>query len=470
MSTNYHFGAKHIFTTRSAEGEVELTAGLGENLFLSGKQYADITGPLDAFNRLRVSNPYTLFDSKQITDNSFWKMDSVLSGTGAVDYEKGLPHTIMKVTGAGKVIRQQHGYSSYQPGKSLLILMTGSLHQTSDSTVKSRIGYYDDGNDKNATYDDILNGDGFFFQKEGSSVSICYRTSNKLSGTPGVLDQIDTFIQQADWNIDTLDGNGITKINIDFTKRQIFYIEMEWLGVGDVTLGVFFRTQPIPCHRFNFTNGEYGNNTTIAYTTRASLPVRYELISTGGTDLMYQVCSSVISEGGFLPAGNSYHTKNDADVIAVSNESIVAALRHNQSVGAPKQPRVKLLFESLNLLVGSNADIIYTIYYFKSPSSDPTTGGTWINASSGNIDSSTAEYNISFANNTALPSLSGYDVKIVKQGMFTKELGRIDLSLIQPIILNSDVEGKGDYLVITCRNIAGTNANIYATLGWQEID
>ena len=78
----------------------------------------------DAFARLRISHPVTLFDSKQIFDNLPLGFDEQTTGAGSTSYSSNTASTTLSVAGAGSVVRQSKQYMTYQPGKSLLILRT----------------------------------------------------------------------------------------------------------------------------------------------------------------------------------------------------------------------------------------------------------------------------------------------------------------------------------------------------------
>ena len=113
------------------------------------------------------------------------------------------------------------------------------------------------------------------------------------SGTPSDA----RTVNQADWNGDKLDGTGTSGITLDTSKAQILWIDFEWLGVGSVRCGFIINGQYIICHTFN-----NANDLDKVYMTTAILPVRYEIKATGATSgaaTLKQVCSSVISEGGY---------------------------------------------------------------------------------------------------------------------------------------------------------------------------
>ena len=86
---------------------------------------ASDSASIDAFARLRVSNPYTIFDSKQIHDNlpRRWD-DQEISGSGTTStYNTNEASTTIAVSSltAGRRVRQTFMRFNYMPGKSTMV-------------------------------------------------------------------------------------------------------------------------------------------------------------------------------------------------------------------------------------------------------------------------------------------------------------------------------------------------------------
>ena len=232
----------------------------------------------DAFGRLRVSQPYTLFDSQNryAADNQF---DVATTGTGTTTFLSNEAAIKMEVTGAGvgSVLRQTYRSFPYQPGKGLLVLATFVMDSSMSLNLTQRVGYYNDNN-------------GVFFQRIDGTYSFVLRSS--VTGTPSDARTVD----QADWNGDKLDGNGESGYTLDPSKAQILWMDFEWLGVGSVRCGFIIDGQYIVCHTFN-----NANEITGVYMTTAILPVRYEIktVTSAVAASMKAICCSVVSEGGF---------------------------------------------------------------------------------------------------------------------------------------------------------------------------
>ena len=236
---------------------------------------------LDAFGRLRVSQPYTLFDSQNryAADNQF---DVSTTGTGTTTFLSNEAAIKMEVTGVGvgSVTRQTYRVFPYQPGKGLLVLATFVMDSSTSANLTQQVGYFNDSN-------------GVFFKRTGSTNSFVLRSSS--TPTPGTPSDVRT-VSQANWNGDKLDGTGESGLTLDTSKAQILWMDFEWLGVGSVRCGFIIDGTYIVCHTF-----ENANDITSVYMTTAILPVRYQITSTTSAVAvsMKAICCSVVSEGGF---------------------------------------------------------------------------------------------------------------------------------------------------------------------------
>ena len=237
----------------------------------------------DLFGRLKVSNPVTLFDSSHIyyQDGDF---DDVVVGSGStVGFITAQSSATLGIgTTAGcRLVRQSKRAFSYQPGKSLQVLQTFVFNEPKENLTQ-RVGY---GSSEN----------GIFLEQVGSQVNIIKRTS-----VSGILSTVT--IPQSEWNVDRLDGTGISTdnpsgVSLDLTKAQILFSEYEWLGVGSVRVGFAIDGNFITVHQFN-----HANLIDSVYMRTATLPIRYEIENTGITtssSLMKQICTSVMSNGGY---------------------------------------------------------------------------------------------------------------------------------------------------------------------------
>jgi len=241
---------------------------------------------VDAFGRLRVSEPYTLFDgqARYARDPAF---DYVTTGSGTAVWQSNKSATNLSVTTAvGTVVSQTFRSFPYQPGKSLLTLQTFTMAaNTSGAGVTQRVGYFNTAN-------------GIYLQQAGNVVSLNIRSASG-SGNQQAL--------QTNWNVDKFDGSGPSGAVLDLTKTQIFWIDIEWLGVGSVRCGFVIDGAFCTAHIFNNANIQ-----SFVYMTTAILPLRFEISTTGvstSAATLQQICSSVISEGGYQQVSQVYNAR-----------------------------------------------------------------------------------------------------------------------------------------------------------------
>jgi hypothetical protein len=238
----------------------------------------------DLFGRLKVSTPYTLFDSthRYSQDGDF---DDVIVGTGST--VGIITHQSTATLGVGTTagcsfIRESKRVFSYQSGKALQVLQTFVMNLPKPNLTQ-RVGY---GSSQN----------GVFLEQITSESGITTTYWMMRTAKSGITTEIR--VPQSEWNVDKFDGEGVTGHILDLTKAQLMFTEYEWLGVGAVRCGFAHEEGNFHiAHRF-----EHANIIDSVYMTTASLPVRYEILNTGITtspSTMKQICVSVQSNGGY---------------------------------------------------------------------------------------------------------------------------------------------------------------------------
>lgn len=416
-------------------GNVGATLNGDANVVISG--FSGATA--DAFGRLRVSEPYTLFDT-QARYYDHGQFASNVTGTGNVVYVQNQSSYQLNVgTASGdSVLRETLKPFPYQPGKSQLTLNTFCFN-TPKTNLRQRVGLFDAN-------------DGVFFENDGTYNYFVIR-----SGSTGVEERV----RQDAWNGDQLTGAGgatnPSGITLYPQRTQIMFADVEWLGVGSVRVGFVINGAYIICHQFNHAN-QSGN--TKVYMTTATLPIRYEITNTGttaGNSMMTQICSSVISEGGFQLSGSG-NPRAASHLIGTP-----VRLPNDQSF----KPLIAIRLKSTNL----NAVVIpiaYTIvpvsqsfFQYRIYKKAITSGGSWVSSAA----DSSVEYNLaptalvsgdiaeqSFLNSTnqssGAPTQTGFD--------FEYQLEREPFTGV-----------AYEYVIMAATT--GTNQDVYASIEWQEI-
>jgi len=261
----------NVNVTNAITAKVDTSTGFPIN-------FAD-NATVDAFQRLRISEPVTLFDSKQLHQMStlFW---SNTSQNGNIYHTGDSDPSITLTTNVnnGYAIRQTTQRFNYQSGKSMLYMFTGTLNP--ETNIIKRYGCF-----SSLTATPFTPNVGLYFEASNDTIKCVQNNTGFL--VPSVS------ASRNEWNIDKLDGTGPSGQTITLSGTNIFVIDYEWLGVGRVRYGVVLDGQVWYCHKINNT-GKEG-----AYLRSPNHPIRAELRQTGtGSGSMKMICSTVISEGG----------------------------------------------------------------------------------------------------------------------------------------------------------------------------
>lgn len=397
----------------------------------------------DAFGRLRVSNPYTLFDSQnryQIND----KFNTANSGTANANTTYILQQSAVNLnigTSASDIVRREtKKVFAYQPGKSLLVMNTFAM-ANAQANLTQRVGYFGTDN-------------GIFLEQSNNTVYLVLR-----SNSAGTIEE--TKVAQSDWNKDTFDGTANSystssgHSGLDTTKTQIFWLDIEWLGVGDVRCGFVVDGLMIPAHIFHNDNVK-----SYPYMTTACLPIRYEIFNTGITannSTLKQICSTVISEGGYQLQGSARsvgHTVNNAVSLTTAGVpytvlSIRLKADRADAIVIPKE---------LNVLgISTNP----TRLKYEVVVNANTTGGTWLSAGT----DSAVQYNLGTSINGSGTSLVSGFIPVTNQSAGSVTLAD-DIFKYQ-LERNTFTGTNSTFSIVLSGATTGDQA--VAALSWEEV-
>ena len=399
--------------------------------------------PTDSFGRLRVSNPFTLFDSShRYRDNGLWS--TYTSGTASATFNssQGLMELTIGTANNDEIIRETTKVFSYQPGKSLLVMNTFVMNPA-QTNLRQRIGYYGDDN-------------GLYVELYGNALYFVKRSLVTGSMT-------ETLVSQADWNGDKLDGTGPSGITLDIAKAQILWMDIEWLGLGTVRMGFIIDGQFILCHSFH-----HANLITSTYITTASLPLRYEIKNIGVTSsssTLKQVCSTVLSEGGYELRGAQQAVGTSVTspfrLTTAGTFYPVVTLRLKSSASTPPVDRTDavVIITALSLLGKTTGDT----FNWQVRNASISSGGTWVSAGA----DSAVEYNLTATSLTTAgrTMASGYfsttqqtggGIDILKEAIFANQLER-----------NGILGTAFEFSVVCAAN--NNNSDLFTSVDWEEI-
>ena len=244
---------------------------------------------VDSFGRLRVGEPHTIFESYNRFGISNTRWNYITTGNGSVSFAntEGCVHMTINTGASDSILYETKKVFPYQPGKSLLIMMSTTFAEPK-ANLTQRLGFYGANN-------------GVYLEESNDTAYLVLRSQS--TGTV-----VNNTVPQNQWNTDRFDGTGPSGQTLDLTKSQIFWSDIEWLGVGSVRTGFIIDGQMHIAHVFH-----HANLSVSTYMTTACLPLRYEIFNTGtttGQSLMRKICSTVLSEGGYNQVSLSRSVSN----------------------------------------------------------------------------------------------------------------------------------------------------------------
>ena len=409
---------------------LEVTTISGESTYVKPATTAG-----DSFGRFRVSEPFTLFDSShRYTDNGKW---ATSGSTATFNADEGLVDLTINTTSGSKVYRETTRVFPYQPGKSLQV-MNSFVMNSGKANLRQRVGYFGADN-------------GYYVEVSGTSAPFLVQRSSNTGSV------VNTRVAQADWNIDKLDGKGPSAYTLDMTKSQLSWFDFEWLGVGTVRAGFLIDGELVHCHSFH-----HANAITSTYMTTATLPCRYEienLDDTATNSTLKQICSTVLSEGGYDLRGKGRATGQDVGTVYdLTNSGTLyptAAIRLKSST-----PDAVAVLNGISVLgVTNNAHYRWELIN----GATTVSGGTWVSAGA----DSPIEFNITATGISGGQSLvHGFSIGS-NQGSTVTDLSTADLFKYQ--LQRNSFTGTSNILALVV-STQSAGADVLTALNWEEVN
>ena len=300
----------HITQSNGAYDSVRLGNGAYEaNVNPNGSLDVDLVNTQkDAMGRIQVSNPETLFSFSHFSGstNRSWSELLVGSGTSVLDANLSAVKISTTTASGDKVSRKSYRNVEYLKGKAQQILLS-CRPGDGQQNLRKRWGSYNADN-------------GVFFEQTDGILYAVVR-----SKTSGVV--VDTIVAQADFNLDKMDGSGLSKITLDLNKHQLFEISYTWLGTNIVRFGVIINGKLIYVHQFSFSN-----EISSSWAQYGIFPVAYEIENLGITATasdFFMSCGAVVSEGGDKFGFNKI-TSMDSGIVPIAlttTEKVCAGVR-----------------------------------------------------------------------------------------------------------------------------------------------
>jgi hypothetical protein len=399
---------------------------------------------LDAFSRLRISNPVTVFDSQFTYDLQPLLFEQIaIAPNATITHDSTNRCALLSLVGSlanSNCYMQSFEHIRYQPSKSQLGFISFNFIEHVPGCRKF-VGY---GN---------IAGNCIQLRQETNGVW----TFNIFSDT----DEGDFAVSQTLWNLDRLDGLGILNpsgVTLDKTKTQLFVFDFQALYVGTVRFGFSIAGDVIWCHEEHHTNIAIN-----PYIQSANQPIiaGMRAVSTAGINTtMKFICSAIVSEGG-QDETTGYDFAQSSGPVAIANgvDTHVLSLRPSLTFNGITN-RVKFIDFEYEIAVRGNSAIEYKIVLGQ----DLSGTTTFLNH---NATYSAMDYNI-------LGTLSGSPAIVIDAGeVFSSasQKGGVTkkVSFRYPITLDylGAVRSLGTISLIA-QGVSG-NTTVRGILKWREI-
>lgn len=390
----------------------------------------------DSFGRVKIAAPHLLFDSSfqyTLQDKVFIRQE--LSG-GSITHNLSRASASISCTNTvGSTARfRSRNYFPYSPAFTNTVKGSFCFHGITSGVTK-RIGLFDLKN-------------GFMIQAKDGTVSVGIRSS--VSGSP-----IDIFISQDNWNVDKMNGTldlytNPSGVSLDWTKQQIFYIQYQWLGSGQVEFGFVVDGNIYIVHRF-----QHANNISSLYSQTGTLPVQAEIINTGSAlpSFFEFTCCSVVSNGATSQHGHLHSASN-----GTTPKSLPLAGRSYPVVSIRKRAGyTDIPVQVLDISAFSTSQDDFIIQIVHKPT---LTGATW-----------TPVPNSLCEKDTASTAWTGGDIVAefyMKGNLQASE--KLDLvSKFWDLTLGNDFNGNSEIMSLTAIPLTN-NATLYGLMSFKEFE
>ena len=388
-----------------------------------------------SLNRRKVST-FELIDFASFVNSKDSDIfDELASGTGSATHDLYLGLVKLEVgsTAGDQIIRQTKRVQRYLPGRQNEFGTT-LIFGTPTTGIRRRAGMFDEN-------------DGFFFEDSGDGTYTCVLRRNTAAGV-----NEGRFVR-ADWNVDKLDGTGPSGITADPENIQHMSMEYEWYGAGMIEWNFVIDNNKFPVHRIFHANREPDT-----WSSKAALPIRYELTNvagTAGTHTFYQGAHSLSAEGTTSLLGRQVSIST-----AVTGKTLTTANIFYPLVA------IRLKSNALDSVVVpdeyAGATLDNTSIFVRAIEGATITGGTWVSMGA----DSPVEYNITATGYTGGSVLSTQFISAGNMGTINEFSER---SLTQIVRSTTTTLGDTSSTFLIAAATTGANKDGFGSLGWIEV-
>lgn len=400
---------------------------------------------VDAFGRLRTGSPTLVGGHKQVDILPYSILMSNDIAGGATATYQSVSASVRMVTTASatsEIVRKSRRMYAYETGKSQSSIITFRFENSGTNGTVQRAGFCN-------------NDTGIYFEITNQTPAIALLNNGSISSR----------VDQLQWNIDKLNGDGPSGIVLNPYAVQIFAISFEWLGVGNLVAGFFINNRFTPIHVFAHANSQVVG---AAYWETPNLPLYwYAKGHVSGACAINAICGAVISEGGTqLPGLNraDYNTASVSVATATTRELLSIRLRSNGTVDGNLSLTSATVFPlAISGLATTNDPGILILGY------NPTfTGaGTWQDpiGLEGNLS------HVQICKTARLVTSPGHVMGAAPMSTAAQQgAERFDSVLalgMAPSLVNA--YGVSDIISLMLVNTSGSAMSVRGTLTWREV-
>jgi hypothetical protein len=411
--------------------------GATVNTFTDG---SPVFGP---FGTLTVGEPQVIKTYRFTNGIPEGVWDIVTTGTATAVWEPNKTATIITtgVDPGDKVSKTTNYYHPYVPGVGINVEFTAQLGDSGKENLRRRWGYFDEN-------------DGVFFELNGTELFIVIRSS--VSGTV-----VEQRVPQEEWNQDRADGTNNIAFDLDLTKANMFWTDMQWHGAGRVRVGVY---EPdgsrVPLHYFKFANNTNG----YPYMKTGSLPVRFEQENLAGTVSVSQMryTSAVVRYTSKVILTGTKHSYGNYKTVTPSDGEVpIFAYRPKITFnGVTNRAILKVLSNMFANTATSNETLIFRV---RQGTEDDLTDAGFVS----HTDNSIAEVDkVATAVNTNSRVISSYIVS-ANQSLYVPPTEPTESNSYE-LSLNASATVQPTF-IITAECLGGTQSNAVVYVNWEEV-
>ena len=375
----------------------------------------------------------------------------------------------LEVDGGNQLVsRQTKEYIKIPFGNTLAGLVTARLVDTEDTSIISRVGFFDNevyANELTASNSTYNTGQGVYVGYDGDGGS-----NTMFIGIRSTSASNDEKIYSDDWNIDPMDGSGVSKLTLDPTEMNTLAFIFGNINGASMKIGLYKHGKLNIFHDIDSdaTNFDYD----------CSLPIRMEIETTDtyiGINYLEHKNASVYSVEKHIekPLIVSYQHSEDTGDLSHNDEFVIASLRLTKDFIRSKLRIIKLEIQCDSS--GSPCEWILALnpHWHDACSDDDYTYVDKTNTNNGYMKHSIAQfgkgtYDVGTGVTTSLDSSYRYQDYIIAHGTCFTTNTIVDLSNNNHYLL-ADMHGHADVARVFLTNPSIVDpGTVTCRLTWEE--